>query len=657
MLPAATSTSSNQPTSSRFIGLCFASALLVGVFPIFAVGQATRNPNYGLMPNAVPLVNVGGGPSDSQFFAMDFAQKVLENQNRAGQKERERQQKLVATGTLSPLDLAAPNKALNEFNQGSALLRGPHSQEAIEHLQKAVAIYPKFVSAHNYLGLAYQDADDPDRAKQEFETAASLDPKFGASFVNLARLSLSRNDYSAAESYIQKATALRPDDAAAYTVLAYAQQGNREYSDAIQTVNRIHGMSHDKMGSAHYVAAVSAVTLNDYSTAQSEFALFLKEDPNNPLAATAQYNIGILDKYQQSASAHQSGQEAAPTTVVQPPKDLANSDRLKSLLAEAADEPGGGACTNCGQTKMVAEATPPPGSVPDTAWTGGGSAQFTIRKVVDEVAVFFGVSSGGHPVSGLTLTNISVTDDNRPPEKLLQFSPQSKLPLRLGLLIDTSGSVQSRFGFEKTAATRFIQQMLANSADLGFVGGFADTTTITQDFTNDHALLAKGIAQLTNDGGTTLFDAVSYACFKLSAYPEHDRVAKVLVVLSDGEENSSHNSLRQTIREIEETGVTVYTISTKEGRGITSDADKILQSIAERSGGEAFFPGDIQTLSSSFDRLRDEIRSRYLIAYRPADFEPNGKYRTITIAAQKDGKTFKVHARKGYHARVESSAP
>jgi VWFA-related protein len=199
--------------------------------------------------------------------------------------------------------------------------------------------------------------------------------------------------------------------------------------------------------------------------------------------------------------------------------------------------------------------------------------------------------------------------------------------------------------------------MLSNSTDLAFVAGFADEMTVTQDFTGDHAALANGVKQLTNGGGTALFDAVSLACWKLAAYPERERVAKVLVVLSDGEENAGHTSLRQTVRDIEATGVTVYTVSTKEGGGVATDADKVLKTLAERSGGEAFFPGNMPTLKQSFDRLRDEIRSRYLIAYKPADFEPNGKYRPISILAAKDGKQLHVHARKGYHARAETPAP
>ena len=612
------------------------------------------NPNAGTTPGAIPLVNVGGGPLESQFESLEFEEKILQQQkSKPNEKERERQKGLIDSGAFSALDLAAPAKAVNEFNQAASLLRGQHSQEAIGHLQKAVAVYPNFVSAHNYLGLAYQDLDDPGRARSEFETAANLDDKFPGSFLNLGRLALAQNNFTAAGSNLEKAAALLPTDPRVLTALAYAQYGSREYRQAIQTVGRVHAEPHQGLGNAHYIAAVAAIALNDFPVAQSELALFLQEDPSNPLAPVARHNLDILQKHQRSASA---AAAQSATVAATPPEALANSDRLRAQLAGAGAEAGDDGCSDCAATPGGSEASPGSTSRPDPDLATSSAGQWTIRRVVDEVAVFFGVTSGGRTITDLNLSDITVRDDNKPPEKVLQFTPQSKLPLRLGMLIDTSGSVQSRFSFEKHAAAKFLQQMLTNSSDLGFVGGFADTPTVTQDFTGDHAKLADGVNSLKGGGGTALFDAVSYGCWKLAAYPERERAAKVLVVVTDGEDNASHSSLRQAIRDEEATGVTVYTISTKEG-GDKTDADRVLQTLAERSGGEALFPGDMSSLGQSFDKLRDQIRSRYLIAYKPADFEANGKYRTISIIAEKGGKRLRVHARKGYHARLEASTP
>ncbi len=257
-------------------------------------------------------------------------------------------------------------------------------------------------------------------------------------------------------------------------------------------------------------------------------------------------------------------------------------------------------------------------------------------------------------INDLTLADFQVRDNNKPPEKITQFIPQSKLPLRIGLLIDTSGSLQERFSFEKRAAAKFLEKIINPESDLGFVVGFNSEASVAQDFSAQPSELKKGIQQLKNGGGTALFDAASLACWKLSAYPEQRRVARVLVILTDGEDNSSHCSLKQAIEDAEGAGVAIYTLSTREDAGIRTDADRILEVIADRSGGEALFPGDILALDKSLDKLRDLIRSRYLVAYKPADFVPDGKYRSIHITAEKNGKRLQVHVRKGYFARLAS---
>lgn len=132
-----------------------------------------------MMIGNIPHVNEGGGPVEAQFAHLDYTQMTLDAENRnPKQKERERQRQLIDTGTVSALDLAAPAKAVSEFNNASSLMSAQCPQEAIAHLQKAIAIYPSFVSAHNDLGLAYLDLEDPVRAQGEFEMAAKLDEKF-----------------------------------------------------------------------------------------------------------------------------------------------------------------------------------------------------------------------------------------------------------------------------------------------------------------------------------------------------------------------------------------------------------------------------------------------------------------------------------------------
>ena len=607
---------------------------------------------------SVPLLYVGGGYSqESQFARLDFAQMSLDAQ---AKKDRERQQNLqhnkdlVSAGSASALDLVAPAKAVNEYNRASSLLRTQHSGEAIEHLQKAIAIYPRFVSAHNGLGLAYLDIDDVEHAQNEFEIAAALDEHFPGSFLNLGRLALSRNDYASAEAHLQKADSARPRDPEILTPLAYAQHGSHEYREAIATAALVHELPHPGTGRVHYVAASAAISLNDFDTARKQLALFLQEDPNNPLAAMARHDLEVLARPRTPTGQN----SASPTGPAPQLASLANSEHLQSQLLELADEGSATTCAGCADATAVADASGPamPSMAP-SGLIGFRDDGWTLRKAVDEVAVFFTVTRHGRMVTDLSAADIQVRDDQKPPEKVLQFTAQSRLPLRLGLLIDTSGSVQSRFSFEKRAAGEFLEKVLNTTTDLAFVAGFADAPSVMQDFTADQAALAGAVNQLANGGGTALFDAVSFSCWKLGAYPEVQRVARVLVVVSDGEDNAGHTSLNQAIRDAEATGVTIYSISTKQGEGGKTDADKVLQALAERSGGEALFPGDMTAMGNSFSKLGEMIRSRYLIAYKPADFMANGKYRAISIKAEKNGEPLQVHARKGYHARSEQNLP
>jgi Ca-activated chloride channel family protein len=615
----------------------------------------------GLTPAAwCQLVNTGGGPGtiESQVAALDFGELRMHNQDKAKKELEEAENKakaaMVESGTVSLLDLSAPPKAVKEYNTGVTLLRSQHSPEAIPHLQKSLELYPKFVSALNALGMAYNDTDDNADAKIQFEKAVSLDAKFARPVMNLGRLAISQNDYENAEKYFQHAALLRPTDVDVLTALAYSQNSDHHYEQAIQTVEQIHVRAHKGMGNAHYVSAAAALALNQPNIVERELTYFLQEDPSNPLAPEARHNLDVLAKNKSLVAGQYAGADPKKTQLVTgTATSLANSARLKTELNALGDE-ASAPCTGCElqaansgsalQHEAIVADVPVPTLPAGSSWT--------IRKVVDEVALFFAVSSHGHMVNDLELSEIKIRDDGKSPEKVLLFAPQSKLPLRVGLLIDTSGSVHERFGFEKHAAGKFLEQLLTNPADLAFVAGFSNSTEVVQEFTASHDSLGKGIESLSNGGGTSLFDAVSFACGKLAAYPEEDRVAKVLVVLSDGEDNSSHTTLRHAISDAEASGVTIYAISTKNEGGDKTDADKVLEALAERSGGEALFPQDSANLHHSFDQLRDIIRSRYLIAYKPADFEPNGKYRTISVVATKGGSRLRVHARKGYHARV-----
>jgi Ca-activated chloride channel family protein len=161
-------------------------------------------------------------------------------------------------------------------------------------------------------------------------------------------------------------------------------------------------------------------------------------------------------------------------------------------------------------------------------------------------------------------------------------------------------------------------------------------------------------------GGTAIWDAVSFAADKLAERPEERHVAKILVVISDGDDNSSGTTLKQAIEHAEKDEVIVYTVSTRysDSRPQMSDptGNRAMKVLAKLTGGVSFFPGSAAHFSKSLAELQQVIRSRYLISYRPALFTPDGHYRSIAIVAQKSGRKLKVNARKGYYSEVKSTA-
>jgi Ca-activated chloride channel family protein len=611
---------------------------------------------------AIPTFNVGADPI---FGQMDFVQMSIDQINRnakMSEKQKAQDRELVESGVISALDLEAPMGALEEYNRAKTFAQAQHSEEAAKHLQRALKIDPKFVAAHIGLGLAYADQGDTNQAKQEFETAEKLDEKFPGSFLQLGVLELSLKDFGSAQSQLEKAALIHPNDPKILSTLAYAENGNHQYQQAIDTAQRVHALDHKGLAEVHYVAAAAAMSANDFGAMQRELTFFVDEDPTNAFAPAARKNLEALAR---RAEAQKAGAAAQLTSAsAAQTESIPNSDRLKTQLNDVAN---GTSCDQCevraDANETAANAEPsslpqpltPASSAPTPAAPTRSAAAWTIRATVDDVALFFAVSNHGHMVGDLQLADIQVSDNNKAPVRILQFAPQSKLPLRLALLVDTSGSVNSRFSFEKRAATQFVQKVLSGGSDLAFIAGFSSEPALAQDFTSNPAELGAGIDKLANGGGTALFDAVTYACRKLGEYPDNERVARVLVILSDGEDNSSHRSLKQSIEAAERSGVTIYAVSTKEDRSDKTDADRVLTTLAESSGGEAMFPGDTITLGKSFDRLRDVIRTRYFIAYKPADFQANGSYHTIKLVAEKDGKHLQVRARKGYHARIESS--
>jgi Ca-activated chloride channel family protein len=273
----------------------------------------------------------------------------------------------------------------------------------------------------------------------------------------------------------------------------------------------------------------------------------------------------------------------------------------------------------------------------------------TIKKRVDEVNVLFiATDKRGKFVRNLNQKDFAILDDHKPPQSIVNFRRETDLPIELGLLIDTSGSVRGRFDFEQTAAAGFLQNTIRPHFDKAFVVGFNSHSQVMQDFTDNASLLSAAVHRLQDGGGTALYDAIYRACHEHLIKDHEDYPSRrAIVVVSDGEDNQSEFSEAQAIEMAQRAEVIIYAISTDDS-GLILRGDKVLQRVADATGGRAFFPFKMKDIKNSFAAIEDELRSQYIISYHPADFEADGRYRPIEITAFK--KDLQVRARRGYYA-------
>ena len=574
-----------------------------------------------------------------------------------------------ASASVSKLDLKAPGKARREFDKGYQLLLRKDLPGAVEHLGSAVQIYPSYVAAHNALGSAYLAQDKNEEARQEFDKAVALDDHLPNSYLNLGCAALALKQYPAAEEALQKASSIAPLDLQLHTALAYGQFLNHDYPAVIATTHQVHEHKHQGASLVHYFAAGAWAAQNNLTEAQQEMETLLREDPKSGTAD--QFRQILKDmKAEQVAQAEAKLHPAQPVTftfaasapgvsseqALQQAQQVIQDVKEKNQIAEAeaaAAQPEP-TCAECVTTASRESAGTPSGS--ELRKSAGKSTGLTFRSASDEVALLFAATDHGKSVTNLTESDIVVSDDNRPPRTILGFRNESQLPLRLGLIIDTSNSVTHRISFEQAAATKFMQAVVTNKDDLAFVVGVNNSVLMVQDFSSDQALIGHAINQLAPGGGTALWDAVAFGAEKLGDRAEDHPVARVLVVISDGDDNASSVSLKQAIASALRSEVAVYTVST---RDLTEDdprglvGSKALGTLSELTGGTTFIPGSVPRLKGSLAELQQVIRARYLVSYKPESFQRDGRYRAIEIKAEKDGHKLKVYARKGYYASAE----
>jgi VWFA-related protein len=289
-----------------------------------------------------------------------------------------------------------------------------------------------------------------------------------------------------------------------------------------------------------------------------------------------------------------------------------------------------------------------PGQAPASQTPSQDDQGFKIVQQVNEVNLIFTVTDKhGNFIPNLKQSDFALLDDQKAPARVSSFTQQTNLPLRVGIVIDASTSIRTRFKFEQQAATEFLLQAVKSRSDRAFVMGFDSTPTVTQDWTNNLDGLQTGVNKLRPGGGTALYDAVYTACRDklLDISRGQEPVRRAMVLLSDGNDNQSRAYIDDAIKMCQRAETIVYAISTNwtpsRGKG-----DDVLQKISEATGGRAFYPPSVEEISNGFNSIEEELRSQYDLTYTPADFKADGAFRTIYLFA--NDRRYQVRARKGY---------
>ncbi len=359
----------------------------------------------------------------------------------------------------------------------------------------------------------------------------------------------------------------------------------------------------------------------------------------------------------QAASPAPNGAQALPsapdagTPKPQPASAPAAPPQTPSAPAPTAAAPSPATAGTAPSTSPApASGTPQEGAAAPGDAASATDEGYTIKRDVNEVNLTFTVTDHhGKFINNLQQQDFALLDNQRAPAQVYRFSQQTNQPLRVGLLIDASTSIRSRFQFEQQAATEFLLDILRPRTDRAFIMGFDVTSYVTQGFTNNPDLLETGLTRLKPGGGTALYDAVYHACRDqmLNGIPQQAEVRKALILVSDGDDNQSRAYLDDAIKMCQRAETTIFTISTNTSPS-RERGDETLKKMAVATGGSAFYPQRLEDIANEFHKVEEELRSQYQIAYKPADFKVDGSFRTIYLTALRG--SYVVHTRTGYFA-------
>jgi Ca-activated chloride channel homolog len=297
----------------------------------------------------------------------------------------------------------------------------------------------------------------------------------------------------------------------------------------------------------------------------------------------------------------------------------------------------------------TAPSQPPPPNQPSSQ---DNKIRVDVNLVVLHTTV---MDDRGKFADGLKQENFRVFEDKV--EQRLSVFKREDIPVSMGLVIDNSGSMRDKRPRVNAAALTLVEA--SNPQDEAFVVNFNDDfyLDLDKDFTSSIPELKEALERIDARGSTALYDAIIGS---LDHVKKGSKDKKILLVVTDGEDNTSHNSLEKTIREIQKTDTVVYTIGllSEESKRSAKRAKRALEDIAKASGGMSYFPENVSDVRNICEQVAHDIRNQYTLAYYPTNSKRDGTFRSVqveVIPPRGRGKLV-ARTRNGYYAPGASSA-
>ena len=280
---------------------------------------------------------------------------------------------------------------------------------------------------------------------------------------------------------------------------------------------------------------------------------------------------------------------------------------------------------------------------------------YSLHVAADEVVLtFHAADAHGLPINDLRLDELNLLDHDRPPRRVLAFGLLQDFPIRAGILMDTSESMDEALPGNRTISIAYAKLLLRQQTDHGFVMDFGRTSRILQPWTSDPRVLTESIRRITRGGqrriaGTAIFDTLYRACLYQFGKVDHASSGNFILLFTDGEDNASSLSSKEAVDACQRTNTAIYAFRVDSGSSFGSPGPKTLEELTSQTGGRIFHDtGSPAAIDDDLRSIEADLRNQYRIVYKPAELKHNGSFHHIQLTASE--RVDSIHVRTGYYA-------